>query len=78
MNSMILAMVAFPEVVLKAQKELDAVVGERMPQFEDVPKLPYIRAMVREVLRWRSVTNDYTRHVTTASLPLCAVHPEDG
>ena len=77
MNSMILGMVAFPEVVSKAQKELDAVVGERIPQFEDMRNLPYIRAMVREVLRWRSVTNDYTRHVTTVSSALCGVHAED-
>ncbi|KAK5215393.1 hypothetical protein LTR47_009967 [Exophiala xenobiotica] len=62
MNSMILAMVAFPEVVSKAQKELDAVVGDRMPEFTDMPNLPYIRAMVKEVLRWRSgdvVYKDY-------------------
>lgn len=78
MNSMILAMVAFPEVVSKAQKELDAVVGERIPQFEDMPNLPYIRAMVKEVLRWRSVTNDYTRHVTTASFISCRVYAERG
>lgn len=62
---MILAMVAYPEVVPKAQKELDAVVGDRLPQFEDMPNLPYIRAMVKEVLRWRSVSNDHVRHVTS-------------
>ena len=70
MNSMILAMVAYPEVVLKAQKELDAVVGDRMPQFEHMPDLPYIRAMVKEVLRWRSVSNDHIRHVTSVGWPL--------
>jgi cytochrome P450 len=68
MNSMILAMVAYPEVVSKAQKELDAVVGDRMPEFSDMPNLPYIRAMVKEVLRWRSVSNDHERHVSSASL----------
>ena len=69
MNSLILGLVAFPEVVKKAQKELDAVVGDRMPQFEDVRDLPYIRAMVKEVLRWRSVSNDHIRHDTTVTLP---------
>ncbi|KIW12380.1 hypothetical protein PV08_09657 [Exophiala spinifera] len=68
MNSMILAMVAYPEVVPKAQKELDAVVGNRLPQFEDMSNLPYIRAMVKEVLRWRSVSNDHVRHVTSGDL----------
>ncbi|ETI21637.1 hypothetical protein G647_07984 [Cladophialophora carrionii CBS 160.54] len=68
MNSLILGLVAFPEVVTKAHKELDAVVGDRMPQFADIPNLPYIRAMVKEVLRWRSVSNDHIRHDTTGDV----------
>ncbi|KAI0300719.1 cytochrome P450 [Multifurca ochricompacta] len=48
------AMVAFPQVQRRAQAELDAVVGRsRLPTFADVPHLPYVRAVVREVLRWR-------------------------
>ncbi|KAH9992003.1 cytochrome P450 [Russula compacta] len=51
-----LAMVAFPETQRRAQAELDTVVGRgRIPSFSDLPSLPYLRAMVREVLRWRSV-----------------------
>ncbi|KAI0294618.1 cytochrome P450 [Multifurca ochricompacta] len=48
------AMVAFPQVQRRAQAELDAVVGRsRLPTFADAPHLPYVRAVVREVLRWR-------------------------
>ncbi|KAL0574478.1 hypothetical protein V5O48_007492 [Marasmius crinis-equi] len=51
-----LAMVAYPEVQKKCQEELDSVVGRfRMPRFSDRDDLPYIRATVREVLRWRTV-----------------------
>lgn len=51
-----LAMVAFPETQRRAQAELDAVVGRsRIPSFSDLPCLPYLRAMVKEVLRWRAV-----------------------
>ncbi|KAE8374973.1 cytochrome P450 [Aspergillus bertholletiae] len=32
---------------------LDAVVGMRMPTFTDLPMLPYVRAIVSEVFRWR-------------------------
>ncbi|KXX80783.1 Fumitremorgin C synthase [Madurella mycetomatis] len=40
--------------VSKAQQDLDAVVGrERLPGFEDRPALPYIGAIVEELLRWR-------------------------
>jgi len=49
-----LAMVAFPEVHRRAQAELDAVVGRaRLPTFADAPWLPYVRAIIKEVLRWR-------------------------
>jgi cytochrome P450 len=51
-----LAMVAFPESQRRAQAELDAVVGRsRILSFSDLPCLPYLHAMVKEVLRWRSV-----------------------
>ncbi|EMD35207.1 hypothetical protein CERSUDRAFT_107188, partial [Gelatoporia subvermispora B] len=51
-----LAIVCHPEVQRKAQEELDRVVGkERMPTFEDYENLPYVRAIVRETLRWRPV-----------------------
>lgn len=51
-----LAMVLFPEVQKKAQAEIDAVVGSgRLPTFADQPHLPYVNALVTEVLRWNSV-----------------------
>ncbi|ESK94808.1 cytochrome p450 [Moniliophthora roreri MCA 2997] len=50
------AMIAHPEVQAKCHQELDAVIGRsRMPGFADQERLPYIRATVREVLRWRTV-----------------------
>ncbi|KIM36078.1 hypothetical protein M413DRAFT_449400 [Hebeloma cylindrosporum] len=53
----ILAMVLYPEVMRKAQREIDTVVGSgRLPTFADSPNLPYVRAIVMEVLRWRPVT----------------------
>ena len=66
-NSMLLGLAAFPEVVEKAHEEVDRVVGDRMPQFEDSQNLPYIRAIGKEVLRWRSVSNDNFAHLTTVS-----------
>ena len=49
-----LAMVAFPQVQRRAQAELDAVVGRaHLPTFADAPRLPYVRAVIKEVLRWR-------------------------
>ena len=49
-------MVTFPEVQRRAQAEIDAVVGRaRPPTFADAPQLPYVRAIIKEVLRWRPV-----------------------
>lgn len=51
-----LAIVAFPEVQKKAQAELDEVVGRhRLPTFADYDRLPYIRAICKESLRWKTV-----------------------
>ncbi|KAI0031068.1 cytochrome P450 [Vararia minispora EC-137] len=50
------AMVLNPHIQRKAQEELDAVVGrDRMPTFADRQNLPYIRALVKETLRARTV-----------------------
>ena len=52
-----LAMALYPEVQKKAQQELDAVVGgERLPDFSDRQSLPYINALVKELLRWHPAT----------------------
>ncbi|KAI0031850.1 cytochrome P450 [Vararia minispora EC-137] len=51
-----LAMLAYPDCQKRAQDELDAVVGRhRLPTFSDFPHLHYIRAVVKEALRWRPV-----------------------
>ncbi|KAF5372980.1 hypothetical protein D9758_001784 [Tetrapyrgos nigripes] len=52
----VLAMLHYPQVVKKAQIELDTVVGhERLPEFQDRQNLSYINAIVNETLRWRPV-----------------------
>jgi cytochrome P450 len=56
LNSLILGLTAYPRVVKKAHEELDRVVGTfRMPTFEDAKNLPYIRAIVKEVIYCLSV-----------------------
>jgi cytochrome P450 len=62
----LLAMLAYPDTQTRAQAELDAVVGRaRLPTFADYPRLPYIRAMVKEVLRWRPVSPLAVYHRST-------------
>ena len=60
-------MASFPEMQKKAQAELEAVVGpDRLPEFSDRDSLPYVNALIKELLRWRTVeptgfphTNDW-------------------
>lgn len=57
MMSFCLAMCHFPEWQTRMQKELDDQVGnDRIPNFNDIPNLPTVRAVIKEVLRWRPVT----------------------
>ena len=43
----------YPEAQKRAQAELDIVVGrDRLPTLADRPNLPYVEALVSEVMRW--------------------------
>jgi cytochrome P450 len=54
--SLIFVALLYPDIQRKAQEELDAVTGrERLPNFGDRRRLPFIDAMCKEVLRWRPV-----------------------
>ncbi|KAI0668327.1 CyP450 monooxygenase [Trametes maxima] len=60
-----LAMAMFPEAQKKAQEELDRVVGpNRLPDFDDQDKLPYLEALIKEVHRWHVVAPIALPHAT--------------
>jgi cytochrome P450 len=66
LNNWILAMTLFPEIAKIAQAEIDKVIGlTRLPTFADEVNLPYIRAMVKETLRWRPVNKFGMTHATS-------------
>jgi hypothetical protein len=57
MTAFFLALVLYPQVQRRAQAELDDVVGrDRLPTFDDRPRLPYIEAFCKELMRWQMVT----------------------
>ncbi|KAK6984826.1 O-methylsterigmatocystin oxidoreductase [Favolaschia claudopus] len=62
----ILAMVLFPDVQLKAQQELEKVIGtSRLPTIRDQEHLPYIAALQKEVHRWRTTVPGGVPHAAT-------------
>jgi len=58
-------MVLHPKVQRKAQEEMDAVIGShRLPKISDRNSLPYLDAIIKEVLRWASVSPMALPHAT--------------
>ncbi|KAL8999556.1 MAG: hypothetical protein Q9169_001645 [Polycauliona sp. 2 TL-2023] len=58
MQSVICALLIYPEVVRKAHEEIDRVIGttdRRLPTFDDRKNLPYIDGIVKEAWRWNPV-----------------------
>lgn len=47
-------MTLYPQAQMRAQAEIDAVIGKggRLPDFSDEASLPYVGAVVKEVLRY--------------------------
>lgn len=52
-QSYLLAMCHYPQWQRELQREIDEVLEGRCPQWEDREKLPLLRAVVKEVIRWR-------------------------
>ncbi|KAM0352989.1 hypothetical protein ACHAPU_001874 [Fusarium lateritium] len=61
-----LAMMIYPEVQRKAQEEIDRVIGDkRLPATSDRSNMPYLDAMVKEVLRWHPIAPMGLPHTCT-------------
>lgn len=71
MEVFVLAMVLYPNVMRKAQAEIDAVVGRsRLPNFSDRASLPYVGAIVKEVWTFSNIV-DHTSDIVFP--PRCCV-----
>ncbi|KAJ4302684.1 hypothetical protein N0V90_001573 [Kalmusia sp. IMI 367209] len=54
--SHVIAMMQHPGWQRKIQEEVDRVVGkDRLPNFQDIPNLPTVRAAIKEGIRYRSI-----------------------
>jgi cytochrome P450 len=52
MSAFFLLMTLNPDAQARAQQEIDSVVGgDRLPNIDDRSKLPYVDALIKEVLR---------------------------
>lgn len=65
-RTLVLLLVAFPDVQKKAQEEIDIVIGvERAPILQDFVGLTYVRALVKEIVRFRTLAPLGLPHYTT-------------
>lgn len=54
LNTLVLGILAFPDAQRKAQEEIDRVVGsDRAPEFDDLERMPYMQALLKETHRFR-------------------------
>ncbi|KAH6906696.1 cytochrome P450 98A3 [Coprinopsis sp. MPI-PUGE-AT-0042] len=64
--ALFIALANHPECQRMAQAELDGLIGtERLPTVADVPQLPYVQAVVKELSRWFSVAPMGIPHITS-------------
>jgi cytochrome P450 len=68
-QSFIHAMSKWPDILRKAQSEVDSIVGEdRTPVWEDYARLPYVAMTVKEAMRWRPVLPLAFPHAVTEGM----------
>ena len=81
LNIFVMAALCYPEAMRKAREEIDAVVvamcgggdgaaaeERRLPNISDMSRMPYLCALIKEVLHWRPVVPLIPQHVLTQDL----------
>ncbi|KXN81232.1 O-methylsterigmatocystin oxidoreductase [Leucoagaricus sp. SymC.cos] len=65
-TNFIAILLLFPEVQEKAQVEIDAVIGpNRLPELSDKASLPYLKAVLKGLLRWKPVVPTGPPHMAS-------------
>jgi len=63
LRRLIYIMITQPDIQKRAQAEIDGVTeGRRLPTFDDANSLPYLRAVIKECLRWRALLPSSSPH----------------
>ncbi|TFY79077.1 hypothetical protein EWM64_g4936 [Hericium alpestre] len=67
LSTFIMAAASYPSALVAAQAEIDRVCGDRPPTIDDVESLPFVKAMVKETMRWRPVVAGGVPHQATTT-----------
>ena len=52
MTTFFILMALYPEVQKQAQAEIEQVTAGRLPTLDNYESLPYVIALVKEIMRW--------------------------
>lgn len=78
LNVFIMAMISYRKVFMHARSEIDRLCDLdghlRLPNMADMDHLPYICAMIKEVLRWRPTVPMVPQHQLTENLDYRGYH----
>ncbi|KAH9945402.1 cytochrome P450, partial [Epithele typhae] len=79
LHTFFLAMLLHPEVLARARQELEAAIGTtRLPSFDDIDAVPYLDAVVMEVIRWQPAVPMVIPHKLCADDTYKGYHLEKG
>ncbi|KAF9018357.1 cytochrome P450 [Hymenopellis radicata] len=68
LSTVILALASNPEHQKRAFEEIDSILGSRMPQIYDMEKLPFVKALLKEIHRLRPTASMGLPHAVTQDL----------
>lgn len=71
LNTFVMSALCHPGMMQKARDEVDKACGSnasRLPMLDDMTAMPYVCAMVKEVLRWRPVVPLIIQHQSTQEI----------
>ena len=72
LNTFVMASVCYPQTFQKAREEVDRICDHdghlRLPVLDDIHQLPYICAIIKELLRWRPIFPMTPDHCLTEDL----------
>jgi len=86
MTNIFMAAAVHPQAQEMVIEEIDTVLADRLPSFDDIHELPQLEAFIHEALRWRPIsplgfphmsTNDIIRINMTASSLTILINPNN-
>ncbi|KAF9018494.1 cytochrome P450 [Hymenopellis radicata] len=67
-QNLVLALASHPDYQERAFAELNAAVGSRLPDYDDIHEMPFVRALIKEITRSQPILPLALSHAATADI----------